>query len=147
MSFPPGSFHVCLPGILYIQVSPILTLAMPAIVALAAPFLMDHRVASTFGAEIAGGTELTKIERLGSFAMLTIAIAVLFFVSTAVFERCLLSSLLHRLYVQFQRTRHRIRERTYLLHTKAHRAASADTAQLFCDLLRPVCLRERTENA
>ena len=46
MSFPLAPFQASLRGMLSIRVRPQLTLAMPAVVALAAPLLVDHRVAA-----------------------------------------------------------------------------------------------------
>src|SRR6266702_6162394 len=54
---------------------------------------------------------------------------------------------LQRLQVLFQRSRHRVRQRTYLLHTETDGAAAANAAQFISDLAYAIHLRERTENA
>jgi len=62
MFFPPACSQGRLCGIPYIRVRPRLTLAIPAVIALAASLLVDHRVAAALRAEIACGLQVTQAE-------------------------------------------------------------------------------------
>ena len=54
MCFPFCRIHRPGAALQAASATPQLTLAMPTIVALATPFLMNHRVAATLGTEVAG---------------------------------------------------------------------------------------------
>ena len=66
-----GKTHVCFPNRHLFQLGtalqapspkPLLTLAMPAAIALSAAFLVDHCVAATLGAEIACHTKMAQTQ-------------------------------------------------------------------------------------
>src|SRR6266699_5375481 len=123
---------------------PNLTLAVPAVIALAAPFLVHHRIAATLRAEIARRLQATQADRRHGIIMPIVA-ALLRYRRSGGLPGGLLR--LQRLQVLLQRSRHRVRQRTYLLHTEADGAAAANAAQLISDLAYAIHLRERSENA
>src|SRR5690242_15925567 len=95
------------------KLSPNLTLAIAAAIALLTAFLVDHRVAATLGAEVACQRQSAEIKRvvivrfwlvIVTVAIVTIAVAVV-----------VLASLfgLERLDVHFQRTGNRVWQRAY----------------------------------
>ena len=113
---------------------PNLTLAMAAVVAFPAPFLVHHRVTATLWTEITGDAQMTQAYRIRrrSDGACGTAGAVHSFLFLRAERRicCLLLGplILKRLQVHFKRARHCIGQRTYLLHAEANRTAATDTA-------------------
>lgn len=101
-----------------------LAFAITAAIALFAPFLVDHRVAAAFGAEVASDIELAQAEGIGLLSLCLLAVALSIPMCMAVaLGRGLgrrLSLLVQRCDVHFECAGHSIRHRAHLLHTKTN---------------------------
>jgi hypothetical protein len=60
--FPNRNFNRLEAALQAISSIPLLTLAMPAAIALATAFLVDHRVTAALRAEVAGDTQVAQAE-------------------------------------------------------------------------------------
>src|SRR5216684_5243503 len=132
------------------KLSPNLTLAMPAAIALAAALLVHQGIAAALWTQIAGHAQVAQAQwRRRNLRVRVIAIAVDRGHTTRSVRRlCLLLLLfgLQRIKVHLQGTSDSVGQRANLLHTEADRAAAADTTQLIGNFLGAIGLRERAEH-
>src|SRR5437588_4878013 len=144
-----GKTHMCFPqrpliqpgvSLLAVPAIPDLTLAMPAVIALLAPLLVHHRVATTLGAQVPCDAHMAHAQWAGCLD--AICMISLLAIGDVRVGACLLLRLLllHLVEVHLQCLCHRIGERTYLLHAKADRTTAANAAQLISDLPGTVSL-------